>query len=124
MHDPLKRVRDPVGTISGEEPLLLCPAGPENPEEHIEFHDDEPRGLTPRGAKTIHVLGLNGHSKRSDYLADIRMIRDELLTLLQDRQPNREWMIARRRELLLKATKSDAPWSSMVRKFISKNPIP
>ena len=42
------RARDHHDPIAREAALILCPGGPDDPDRHIEFHEDTPKGLRRR----------------------------------------------------------------------------
>jgi uncharacterized protein (TIGR02646 family) len=54
-----RRARNHHGNIHLEEPLIICPGGPEDPRNHIVFHNEVPVGKTPAGKITVDVLGLD-----------------------------------------------------------------
>jgi uncharacterized protein (TIGR02646 family) len=56
--DPAKRATSPDDVLSQEEPLLLNPYE-DNPDAHLDFAADELVGISPKGEKTIEILGLN-----------------------------------------------------------------
>ena len=79
LEDPAARARSHCDDVSGESPLLLDPAGPEDPREHIRFRQERAIGLTDAGRRTIEVLGLNRPE-----LCDARLGRLKQLRTFQD----------------------------------------
>ena len=59
LEDPAARARSHRDDVSGEEPLLLDPGGPDDPRKHIKFRQWRAVSATTAGKKTIDVLGLN-----------------------------------------------------------------
>jgi uncharacterized protein (TIGR02646 family) len=45
--DDAVRARDHNDPMSRESALILCPSGPDDPERHIEFHEEIPKGNYP-----------------------------------------------------------------------------
>ena len=56
--DPAARARTPDG-VAAEHPLLLDPAGDEDPRDHIRFEGNVPTARTDVGAMTIQCLDLD-----------------------------------------------------------------
>lgn len=59
--DPAQRARSHHMSLADESPLLLNPYE-EDPELHIKYNRNVPRGLTEKGRQTIEVLRLQGRS--------------------------------------------------------------
>jgi hypothetical protein len=126
------RVRDHHDPIAQEYPLVLCPDGTDDPELHIDFHEEVPKGLTPRGRSTIEILGLDSpkHEPRLETLGQLRRTRNEIIALknlsINDPAEITEVteMIRDRRARLLIAQRSSSPFSAMAKRFLERNPIP
>lgn len=59
LRNPSTRVRHHSGDLTGEAPLLLNPAGPADPRDHIFFNDEIAVGDTDEGVATVDYCGLN-----------------------------------------------------------------
>ena len=120
------RTRDHHGSVAQESPLVLCPDGAEDPEQHIEFHDEIPKAITQQGKSTIVVLGLDHpkHESRLETLARLRMLRDEIIVLKSLSQPQLANLIRDKRAQLLVAQRPSSPFSSMAKHYIRNHPIP
>lgn len=57
--DDTQRVRNHHGNIALESPLILDPAGPRDPREHIRFNGDVPIWRSPAGKETIKRIQLD-----------------------------------------------------------------
>jgi uncharacterized protein (TIGR02646 family) len=120
------RARDHHDRISRESPLILCPSGPDDPEPHIEFHEEIPKGITPEGRTTIQCLGLDSpkHEPRLDALGRLRKLRNEIIVLKTSSGAGLRKMIRERRAALVIAKRASSPYCAMARQFLDKNPIP
>lgn len=58
LKDPSKRAQHNGLSIADEEPLLINPSVMD-PQEHISFHQEVAKGITPEGKVSVEVLGLN-----------------------------------------------------------------
>jgi hypothetical protein len=59
LRNPASRVRHHAGNIATEEPLILNPAGPADPRDHIHFTGEVAVGSSDEGDTTIDYCGLN-----------------------------------------------------------------
>ena len=120
------RARDHNDPIAREATLILCPGGPGDPDRHIEFHEDTPKGITAEGRATIKYLGLDSakHGLRLEALGRLRKLRDEIIVLKQYQIGDLAEMIRERRTELLLAQRPSAPFSMLARHYLRKNPIP
>lgn len=118
--DPLLRARSHSGDVATEQPVLLDPGGPDDPRQHIRFHEEIAVGKTERGRMTIETINLN----RSD-LCEARLAHAKPLKCLKrivdnydaapPDHPSAEWAadIARAKDILAAAVKADAIFSAM-----------
>lgn len=120
------RARDHHSPVTQEAPLILCPDGADDPEQHIEFHDEIPKAITPQGKSTIEVLGLDSpkHESRLETLGRLRTLRDEIIVLKKFSQPQLAKLIREKRARLLVAQRPSSPFSAMAKHYIRNNPIP
>lgn len=72
--DPAARARSHHDDVAGESPLLLDPAGPEDPREHIRFRQELAIPLTEAGRKTIEILDLNREPLRDERLKCLQQL--------------------------------------------------
>lgn len=96
-----------------DRPCLIDPAN-EDPDEHIEFVNFLALAKTPRGEKTIRLVGLNRsplEDERSQWL-----IRLNALLLLCLHTEFRE----QARKLLIWSMQANAPYSAMARCYLSR----
>ncbi len=104
-----------------EQPLIVDPGEP-NPRNHIRFHEDEPYGITERGAVTVRLLGL-----RQPLLEEVR--RTKLKVLKEMKQAVDDGLaegmdinhrvLARLITALRSATEPSAEFSSMAIDLLS-----
>ena len=120
------RARDHHDPIAREAALILCPSGPDDPDQHIEFHEEIPKGVTPKGRATIKFLGLDSakHELRLEALGKLRKLRDEILILKRCHGGDLAELIRDRRTELLLAQRPNAPFSMLAKHYLRKNPIP
>jgi uncharacterized protein (TIGR02646 family) len=121
-----RRARDHHDPITRESALILCPSGPEDPEHHIKFHEEVPKGITAKGRRTIECLGLDSpkHEPRLEALGRLRKLREEIIALKNSPDPGLKKLITEKRAALLVAKRPSSPYSAMVRHFLEKYPIP
>ena len=90
--DQAARARSHRDDVSGEEPLLLDPGGPDDPRKHIQFRQEYAVGLTGAGQTTIKVLGLNREElldERLKRLQELRTSQDMVQLCADSTEPNR-----------------------------------
>lgn len=128
--------------ISNESPIFINPAlaSEDDPRKHIEFDNETPKGITPRGKKIIDLLGLRRDElfeARLEHLKEIKkqlkIIRkwEKLLKLNQriDDSEIRELLEEAREEgieailFLENAIKPEAEFSSMTQDFLAQQPF-
>jgi uncharacterized protein (TIGR02646 family) len=124
---PARRAKKKGDDLSLESASLIDPAGTEDPRDHIEFHDEVPRGKTAKGATTISVIGLDdgAHDEwRRERLAELRELIERIELHRADTRPKVKKTVEDARLALTRATMADAPFSSMAQDFLAKHPIP
>ena len=87
--DDAERARSHHDDIADESPLLLDPAGPEDPRKHIRFRQERAIALTEVGRKTIEVLGLNREPLREARLECLQQLV-RLQTVVRQRADSTE----------------------------------
>jgi hypothetical protein len=124
--NPSSRALNHKTDVSQERPLILCPGCPDNPRDHIDFHNEIPKGITPRGKVTVGTLGLDrrDHEPRLKRFSDLVDLRDLVLRWRRDRSPAARLIVARARAALAQATQPTAPWSAMAQDYLRNNPPP
>jgi uncharacterized protein (TIGR02646 family) len=120
------RARDHNASLMQETALILNPGGADDPDHHIEFHEEIPKGVTAEGRATIKLLGLDSakHELRLEALGKLRKLRDEIIVLMRVQDDGLVEMISDRRTELLLAQRPNSPFSMMARHYLQKNPIP
>lgn len=118
--DSAVRARNHKESIGREEPLLVNPGGLEDPRDHIRFHAEVPMGITPKGHKTICVLGLRRlNEDRRTVLARLKREVEITRLLNDDPDPETQQLVRGTRELLEYAVSPKAEFSSMARDFLA-----
>jgi uncharacterized protein (TIGR02646 family) len=110
--DEAHRARDHHGDVAAETPLLLDPAGAENPRDHIVFRGEVPIGQTPLGKCTIHILSLDRVALSRARLRHLRRLSelcDSITLLADDPRPEAMDYIARSRAELEAAQRLKDP---------------
>ncbi|KUR70573.1 hypothetical protein AQZ52_17395 [Novosphingobium fuchskuhlense] len=123
--DPTRRASNHHQLVAAEAPMLLNPDA-EDPSEHIEFVEEIPRGISPRGIATIKALGLDRleHTPRDALIAKLRSDHDFIARNNADPHPELISEVARRREFYGQAGDPASPFSAMAAAFIARNPLP
>jgi hypothetical protein len=125
--NPAGRAKTSRDNLLLEDALLVDPGGAEDPRDHIEFHDEVPRGKTTKGTITISSLGLDDgrhdewRRERLDYL---RELIEQIELHRTDRRRTVQQRVASARLALAWAMNADAPFSAMAQDFLAKHPIP
>jgi uncharacterized protein (TIGR02646 family) len=124
--DEALRARDHNDPIGQENPLILCPGSVDDPDRHIEYHEEIPKGITIEGTATVEFLGLDStkHELRLEALGRLRKLRDEIIVLKCVADPGVADMIRERRTELLLAQRPTSQFSMMAKHYLRRNPIP
>jgi uncharacterized protein (TIGR02646 family) len=125
INDPTTRARDHRMTLADEIPAILKPDR-DDPQVHIKFDEDVPRGVTDLGIETIKVLGLDSpkHSFRRKRLAKIREYREIFNRLMEIDHPIAREEAERQRQKLEDAVLPGATYSAMIAAYLEANPLP
>ena len=124
---PAHRAKKNGDNLSLEGALLIDPGGAEDPRDHIEFHDEVPRGKTVKGSTTISTLGLDdgAHDEwRRERLDYLRELIERIELHRTDPRPEVQKTVTDARLILTQSTKSDARFSAMAQDYFKKHPIP
>jgi hypothetical protein len=124
--DPLARALSRTEDTTREAPLLLDPSGPDDPREHIQFHEDVPRGITEMGRTTVDVLKLDRvalNDRRREKLNTVRTLRSVVTLLADDASPEAVATVADARAELRKVVEPSSAYSAMVLDFINPRPL-
>ena len=124
--NPDSRVRNHLGEIAGEQPLILDPGGPLDPRDHIVFKDEVAVGQTPEGIATVDYLGLNRQP-----LIEARLERFQVLTILRGLSvlsgdgwpPEVLQSIGEARAFLAEAVLPSTKFSAMAMDMLAREPV-
>lgn len=111
-----QRVRNHLGSLDSESPLLLNPYTERNLSEHVAFEGSDCRPGTDRGRVTVTVLGLNRPE-----LQEQRQYQLSVLATLcaVERQPNVSYSVRCQAKRMIESfARPDAPYSAMVRDYL------
>lgn len=114
-----RRRSDPLGA---ESPLLIDPSGPNDPRDHIAFHQEVPKGITRRGKVTVEVLKLDRpdlNDRRRERLNQLKALSDFIRLHATNTNPQAAQTVAEARQFLDDALQPQAIFSSMARDFIN-----
>lgn len=123
--DDSGRARNHHEAVNVEEPRLLKPDR-DDPEAHIEWIDDQPRGLTDLGWKTIETVGLvrEDDVKRSRAYNELRTAYHRLLKFEgQEHIEVVQEMADDYRQKLQRSVLPTSQYSAMAKGFIAANGI-
>ncbi|MCY4428507.1 MAG: hypothetical protein OXC05_15960 [Halieaceae bacterium] len=122
LRDPEARVRNHLGDLAAEAPLILCPGGPENPRDHIHFRQEIALGKSNAGKSTIEIVGLNRLSlteERLELLKPLRALRDIVRLFANHDGEDQRNELAAARGLLGGAVRPEFRFSAMMSDFLS-----
>jgi len=118
--DETQRNRD-HHSVASEDPIIINP-GTEDPRLHIQFHLDEPVGITERGKLNIKLLGLRHPSLeegRRKLLILLKTIHDLIQLHLSEGKDIHDPELTGPILILREAIQPSAEFSSMSRDFLS-----
>lgn len=114
LDDPGTRARSHHDSIGNEIPLLVNPAGPEDPRDHIKFEDEVPVGQSPKGCRMIETLDLRRlNDERKTLLDQLKLYTEIIKTWSNSQESNVQKMVRSAKSFLKKATIPEAEYSSM-----------
>lgn len=103
--------------------MLIDPAGPRDPRDHIRFYDDLPIGLTDAGRTTVEILRLDREPLNERRRKLIRRLQGELdvIRLLgNDPHPDKRALADDSRAALVRAVQPDAEFSSAASDYLAR----
>lgn len=123
LEDPAMRARSHNDALDAETPMLLKP-DVDDPADHIEWIDDQPRGLTERGWHTIDAAGLirQDDVKRTRRFLALRQAYDRLQKIHTNTDPTVMQIAADYRRELQDSVLPTSPFSAMARAYLDALP--
>lgn len=120
------RAKSHRASIRNEDPLIIRPDGPDDPQDHIGFHNEVPVGKTKAGAATVKFVGLDRHEHdlRLRLFQLLQTSRGLALKYQADTSPAARKIVAQAYDLFSTAVRTNASFSAMAIAFIQKNPLP
>lgn len=121
LRDSTTRARRPTDDLSAEEPLLIDPAGPDDPRDHIRFRHNKPYGITERGRETVSTMGLGRSLLDDPRLRHIRTV--EILRKVANLEPANPQIVEVIKEARIeldKLVKPEAPFSAMTHDLLAE----
>ncbi len=134
LQKPDKRTKNHNCKLEPFENTLLINPLLENPEKHIKFHDAVPYGISDKGTKTIEICKLERlNETRDKYLTKVKkeksLIDLEYKLTIRTKAINVEdiefdkdtlkMLMNDAKDFIENATKNEAPYSNMVRCYLS-----
>jgi len=120
LKDSNTRARRSTDDLAVEEPLLIDPAGPADPREHIRFRKNKPYGTTDRGRETVKTMDLDRSQLDDPRLRHIRMVETlRRVTNLEPANPEVAVEIERAHAELALLVKPEAPFSAMTQDLLA-----
>lgn len=124
LEQPATRARRAVDSLLNEQPVLIDPAGGDDPRDHIRFRRNKPYALTERGRVTIDLLKLNRTTLDPSRLKHLHLVEtlqalagmDETSANLTKNQVQ---AIVDARASLAKLQLPAAPFSAMTMDFLA-----
>ena len=120
LRDQDQRARNHSDDLTLEKPLILNPGGPENPRDHIHFHEEVAVGVTDAGKTTIKIVGLNRSSlgeERLRRLQELQRLRNIVHVLHNDQSRNARNLVKDAQAKLKIAGQPEAIFSAMASNF-------
>ncbi|WP_375458501.1 hypothetical protein [uncultured Enterovirga sp.] len=124
--DQSNRARSHHDSVDLEIPLLLKPDA-NDPDEHLTWEDDQPRGTSALGWRTIEVAGLirKDDVKRTRRFLELKRAYDRLIKITDSGDPTVQQIAKDYRDLLHKSVLASSPFSAMAKAFLaSRAPVP
>jgi hypothetical protein len=119
--DEMQRLTGPGDPLPRERPLLLDPAGPDDPRDHIRFNGSTPYGLTEIGRVTIDILKLDRGELKRHRLSLLKKLRayQDVLNLAEHAGEADGEVATRARAELARAVTPQAVYSSMAMDYLT-----
>jgi hypothetical protein len=96
--DASQRARGHADDVAYERPLILDPGGPDDPRDHIRFHQEVPLGITPRGQATVKFIRLDREAlneRRRTRLSELQRLKEVIEVLHTDAKPAAQTLAAK-----------------------------
>jgi uncharacterized protein (TIGR02646 family) len=120
LKDPTTRARRSTDDLAAEEPLLINPAGPADPRDHIRFRHNKPYGITERGRETVKTMDLDRSQLDDPRLRHIHIVETlRRVASLEPANPEIALEIKRARASLAMLVKPEAPFSAMTQDLLA-----
>lgn len=120
LENELHRAKNHMMIITDEIPLLLDPAGPKNPRDHIKFNNELIYGVTDDGKQTIEICKLDRDGLNEERKSHLNEIEDKILTIISNLDPQ---SVNRAKDYIKHCITPQAKFSAMAIDFIAKSPI-
>lgn len=109
------RAKNHKGDITNEKPLLLNPAGIDDPRNHINFNRHFINGITTEGRKTVEICKLDREGINEERLKVLLELEDRIFILIEN---SNQKAVLRAKKYLRKSILPKAPFSAMAKDFI------
>ena len=120
LKDPTTRARRSSDDLAAEEPLLIDPAGPADPRDHIRFRHNKPYGITERGRETVRTMDLDRSQLDEPRLRLIQFVEAlRRVASLEPVNPQIALEIELARESLASLVRPEAPFSAMTQDLLA-----
>ena len=120
LKNPTTRARQSGDDLAAEEPLLIDPAGPADPRDHLRFRHNKPFGITERGRETLRTMGLDRSQLDDPRLRHICLVETlRRVANLVPANPQILVEIERARVELALLVKPEAPFSAMTQDLLA-----
>lgn len=126
LSNPTRRARSHLDDIQRERPLILNPAGPDDPRHHIRFHEEIPIGVSRRGKMTVKSVKLDREElseRRRAQLAYLKRLRDLVRVLRDDPRPDAQALLRETRDVLTDAVRPQSLFSAMAQDYLAANQV-
>lgn len=122
LQDPAKRAKNDAG-LAHEQSLLLDPAGPVNPRDHIRFRDAAPEARTDIGKASIEAYYLDRPHLTAERLKHLREVITtkriiDLAVSKKEPDPKLDQLAREAQAVLDELIKPEAAFSAMIRDYL------
>ncbi len=124
LQNPTSRARHRTDDLDAEEPMLIDPAGPNDPRDHIGFRQAKPFAKTPQGQATIEAFALDRTELDDPRLRHLQLVNALKTIASQDPTDTRfganfVQQIHKARAALPELVKQEAVFSAMTSDFLN-----
>ncbi len=120
LRDPARRARDDAG-LAHEHPLLIDPAGPDDPRDHIRFRGAAPEARTDAGKASIEAYSLDRPyltAARAKRLREVMRLKEIADVAGRVRDPELDQLALYAKAELDAFIKPNAEFSAMTRDYV------